>query len=342
MVSFFSDIAALNLTLSELVKPYTSVIVIVDENTSKFCLPLILDVMRDALPIQIQSGEEHKDLSTCSLIWSVLTDHQADRKSLLINLGGGVITDMGGFAASCYKRGIDFINIPTTLLAMVDASVGGKTGIDFARYKNQIGVFSEAKEVLICTDFLKTLDSRQLRAGMAEVIKHYLIADARAFADFDRNASPDINIIRKAIEIKSRIVAQDPLEKNVRKKLNFGHTMGHALESCLLGTEAPLLHGEAVAYGMAIETKISASKSIIGAEKADMVIRTIQSFFGLKVLSKETIEGLLSYIHQDKKNENGKIKMALIDDIGSCKIDMEVTLEEIRNGIEQFNESMTS
>lgn len=342
MVSFFSDIAALNSALTELVKPYSSVFILVDENTAKHCLPLISGNLSDALNIQIQSGEEHKNIHTTSVIWSVLTDHLADRKALLINLGGGVITDMGGFAASCYKRGIDFVNIPTTLLAMVDASVGGKTGIDFAEFKNQIGVFSEAKEVLICPVFLETLDARQLRSGMAEVVKHYLIADERAFMDFDMNASPDIGMIRRAINIKSDIVAQDPFEKNVRKKLNLGHTVGHALESYRLTTHEPLLHGEAVAYGMAIETRISVFKSEIGEEKAGMILQKLRAIFALKALSSEEIEGFLSYIHQDKKNENGKIKMALLDDIGSCLIDVEVTTDEIRKAIALFNESLTT
>jgi 3-dehydroquinate synthase len=343
MVSFLTDISLLSSALTAEVKPYSSVFILVDENTAKHCLPLISASIPDSIPVQIKSGEEHKNITTCSLLWSVLTDHEADRKSLLINLGGGVITDMGGFAASCYKRGIDFINIPTTLLAMVDASVGGKTGIDFYEFKNQIGVFSEAKEVLICPAFLKTLDARQLRSGMAEVLKHYLIADGQAFLDHTKTSTlPDLSMIKKAIAIKSDIVAQDPFEKNVRKKLNFGHTVGHALESYSLTTSKPLLHGEAVAYGMAIETQISLMKSLIVGGKSKVVCTKLQSDFALKPLSGEMIDGLMSYIGQDKKNERGKIKMALIDDIGSCRIDVEVTLEEVRDAIAQFNESGNS
>ena len=183
-VSFFSDQNVLRSHLVNAIKSYSSVFVLFDENTRKHCLPLIGDVMEKASLIKTKSGEENKDISTCDHIWSQLTDGMADRNSLLINLGGGVLTDMGGFAASCYKRGIDFINIPTTLLAMVDASVGGKTGVDFRGLKNQIGLFSEAQEVLICPEFLKTLDARQIKSGMAEVVKHYLIADGKAFSRF--------------------------------------------------------------------------------------------------------------------------------------------------------------
>ena len=342
MVSFFSDIAALNSAFVAALKPYGAVFVLVDENTSKHCLPLISALVPDSLPIEVQSGEEHKNMWTCSLIWSVLTDHTADRKSLLVNLGGGVITDMGGFAASCYKRGIDFINIPTTLLAMVDASVGGKTGIDFAGFKNQVGVFSEAKDVLICPEFLKTLDARQLRSGMAEVLKHSLIADGPAFIRYSASTAISLEIIRKAIDIKSSIVAQDPFEKNVRKKLNFGHSVGHALESYSLTTAEVLLHGEAVAYGMAIETYISALKSLIAKDKAEFVSQKLGSYFALKPLSPEATDGLMSYLLQDKKNENGQIRMSLIDDIGSCLIDVLVTLDEVRRAIAQFNKDMGS
>jgi 3-dehydroquinate synthase len=340
MVSFFSDIPALNQTLFELTRPYSSVFILFDENTVEYCLPLITPSLSRPHTIQISSGEENKNLHTCGLIWTTLTEQFADRKSLLINLGGGVITDMGGFAGSCYKRGIDFINIPTTLLAMVDASVGGKTGIDFDEYKNQIGVFNEAKEVLICPSFLETLDKRQIFSGHAEVIKHYLIADGQSFLNYDVNDVPGIDMIRKAVEIKSSIVMHDPLEKNVRKKLNFGHTIGHALESYKLKTSAPLLHGEAVAYGMAIETVISGQKSLMGEEKAEIVVQKLQTDFALRRLSEEDVDGLMAYIYQDKKNENGRIKMSLIDNIGSCLTDIEISTDEVKNAIAQFNSGL--
>ncbi len=343
MVYFFSDIADLSSKIGDLVRPYSSVFLLCDENTKKYCLPLIKATLTNAKVISVASGETNKNLANCEHIWTELTGHFADRRSLLINLGGGVITDMGGFAASCYKRGIDFINIPTTLLAMVDASVGGKTGIDLQNFKNQIGIFSEAKEVLICPEFLKTLDERQLRSGLAEMVKHYLIADGPAFIDFSRasHTVPDIELIKKAVAIKSEIVEQDPFEKNIRKKLNFGHTIGHALESYSHTTSDPLFHGEAVAYGMAIETFIAAFKSLIDEEKAGFVCHTLLSAFDLKPLPDVAVEGLLTYTLQDKKNDKGIVKMALIDDIGRCGIDIEVSSSEIRQAILYFNKTVT-
>ena len=343
MIHFFSDIVGLNAKLSELIKPYSSVFVLCDDNTEKHCLPHVRDSFSHYHIITIRSGEASKNLKTCEHIWDELTSKLADRKSLLINLGGGVISDMGGFAASCYKRGVDFVNIPTTLLAMADASVGGKTGVDFNGFKNQIGVFSEAKEVLICGEFLKTLDHRQLRSGLAEVVKHYLISDRAAFMSFTqtRMVAPSIAVIQKAVEIKSSIVAQDPFEKNIRKKLNFGHTIGHALESYGLTTHEPLLHGEAVAYGMAIETYLAAFASLIDEEKAGFICHTLETAFALRHLSIEATDAILSIVLQDKKNEAGVIKMALIDDIGSCKIDVEVSADNIKAAINYFNTSVS-
>jgi len=331
--------------IRDIIVPYTAVFVFCDENTEQHCLPLVESALTKAQIISIPSGEQNKNISTCVVIWDKLTERVADRKSLLINLGGGVICDMGGFAASCYKRGIDFVNIPTTLLAMVDASVGGKTGIDFHNFKNQIGVFSEAKEVLICNEFLKTLDQRQIRSGLAEIVKHYLIADEQAFRDFveaDRTEFlyPDIEIIRKAIAIKSAIVEADPWEKNVRKKLNFGHTIGHVLESIALQTNASLLHGEAVAFGMGIETFISAFKSLIEEKDAELICYALHSTFGLQALPEVLTDHILAYAIQDKKNINGVIRMSLINAIGSCMTDIEVSADEIRQALAYFNKSM--
>lgn len=339
MIHFFPDIVSLNVKLSELIGQNSAVFVLTDENTEKYCLPLVRNAFSSKFTIPIQSGERNKNLKTCEQIWDALTEKAADRKALLINLGGGVICDMGGFAATCYKRGIDFVNIPTTLLAMADASVGGKTGIDFHNFKNQIGLFSEAKEVLVCDEFLKTLNDRQLRSGLAEVIKHYLIADGLSFLDFSRNrvTRPSPESIKGTIAIKSKIVSEDPHEKNVRKKLNFGHTIGHALESYYLTTDAPLLHGEAVAYGMAIETYIAAFKSLIDEEKAGFVVHTLRSVFDLKPIQVSVINKVLALVVQDKKNEGGMVRMSLINDIGSCKIDIEVSADDIRDAIGYFN-----
>lgn len=341
MVHFFSGIETLNIHLGNIQARYSGVFVLVDENTREYCFPLVSSVLNQVKIIEISSGEVNKTLGSCEQIWKALTEAQADRKSVLVNLGGGVITDMGGFAASCFKRGIDFINIPTTLLAMVDASVGGKTGIDFHTFKNQIGVFNEAKEVLICNEFLKTLDDRQLVSGLAEVLKHYLIADGEAFLSFTkRNVLTQSEIIRKAVAIKSGIVEADPFEANIRKKLNFGHSVGHALESHRLGSAEELLHGEAVAYGMMIETCIAVQKSMLTIDNARQVFTTLRSVFELQTLSDDDIEAVLSNVNQDKKNDNGVVRMALINDIGSCLTDIAVTTDEIRGAIDQFNQSV--
>ena len=343
MEQFFSDIESLNTRLGEITERYSSVFVLTDENTTRYCLPLVHKALTNAKVIQIQSGEINKTLGSCEQIWLALTEAHADRKSVLVNLGGGVITDMGGFAASCFKRGIDFINIPTTLLAMVDASVGGKTGIDFHNLKNQIGAFSDAMEVLICIEFLKTLDQRQLRSGMAEVLKHYLIADAESFMDYSRSQAtiPDIDLIKKAVDIKSTICTLDPFERKMRKKLNFGHTIGHALESYSLTTTDPLLHGEAIAYGMAIETFIAVHHDYLDEEKAVFICHILHTLFDLKPLSDKVSAQILIYVLHDKKNEDGVINMALIDDIGSCMIDIGISSDEILEGIARFNNTLT-
>jgi 3-dehydroquinate synthase len=346
MVVFFSDIEALNELLRNVTGEYSSVFVLCDDNTIRHCLPLINEVLPSGHKIIIiPSGEKNKNLDTCSLIWQELTDAAADRRSLLINLGGGVICDMGGFAASCYKRGIDFVNIPTTLLAMADASVGGKTGIDFNQYKNQIGLFSEPKETLICDGFLKTLDERQIRSGLAEIVKHYLIADEESFMQFAETdpsvyMHPGMAMIRRAVDIKSGIVALDPLEKNARKKLNFGHTIGHALESYTMASPQPLLHGEAIAFGMAIEVFIAAFQGLIDDKKAELVCYVLYSTFGLQPMPEEWATSIIDIAGQDKKNDKGIIKMALIDAIGSCQIDIAVHTEDIKKAILYFNKSI--
>jgi 3-dehydroquinate synthase len=336
-IAFFSGIAELNSALSTLISPYSATFILCDEHTEKHCLPLISSAVPHAHLITIQSGELHKNIDSCEQIWSRLTAKAADRRSLLINLGGGVITDMGGFAASCYKRGIDFINIPTTLLAMIDASVGGKTGIDFHGLKNQIGLFSEARSVLICPDFLHTLDQRQLRSGLAEIIKHYLIADGEAFKAFDSKSDFHIDLIKKAIDIKSKIVSEDPYEIGVRKILNFGHTIGHALEAQMLSTDTPLLHGEAIAIGMAIETLIAGQKKLLTQDEVSMIIGKLTQIFDLKSLSPNSFKNLLPLIMQDKKNNKGVVKMALIDGIGRCMMDVSVDDHEIALAIGEYN-----
>ena len=241
-------------------------IILLDENTRRHCLPLL--ETKNAELLEIESGEKNKHIQTCTQLWKTLIDLGADRHSLLINLGGGVICDIGGFVASTFKRGIDFIHIPTTLLAQADASVGGKTGVDFANLKNQVGVFSNPKAVFVFPQFLDTLDERQLRSGFAEIIKHALIRDKTLWHTIqsvdvnDRSGLTDV--ISQSLQIKNDIVTDDPFEKGLRKILNFGHTIGHAVESVSLRQhKKQLLHGEAVAIGMICEAYLSDRKSVV-------------------------------------------------------------------------------
>ena len=237
-------------------KSYSSIFILVDENTHEHCYSKFIPKLETTCPIEIieiESGEIHKNLDTCTGVWNVLTELNADRRSLVITLGGGVITDLGGFVASTYKRGIDFVNIPTTLLSMVDASVGGKTGVDLGVLKNQIGLFANPEMVLVDTDYLPTVTPREIRSGIAEIIKYGLTYDVSLYQTIKEN--PNLNIadlIHRSIEIKNEVVLKDPKEQNLRKILNFGHTIGHAIESYFLESEFKenLTHGEAIAIGM--------------------------------------------------------------------------------------------
>jgi 3-dehydroquinate synthase len=340
-IHFFSDGESLTAHLSDIQKKYSKVFVLDDENTQQ-CLKGIDSCLSDAHYIQIKSGELHKTLDTCAYIWTRLTEGLADRKSLLLNLGGGVITDMGGFAAACYKRGIDFVHIPTTLLTMVDAAIGGKTGIDFEGYKNHIGLFSPATEVLIYPGFLGTLDKREIRSGLAEVVKHYLIADAGVFHTLSSVRSYeevpiDLALIKRATEIKSAIVSQDPYEKNIRKALNLGHTVGHALESYYIGTDQALLHGEAIAMGIVVEAIIAMRKNILPEIQAQMIIDTMKVLFPLRAIPEPIVPDLMALIHHDKKNDRGIILLTLLTDIGSYRIDVPTDADEIIIAIKKYN-----
>ena len=306
---------------------YNQLAILVDENTKRDCLPVFLKASNiDAILIEIPSGEAHKNLESCQLIWNVLSSHHFDRNSLLINLGGGVIGDIGGFAASTYKRGIDFIQIPTSLLAMVDASVGGKLGIDFAYLKNQIGVFNNPKAVLINPVFLISLPKNQLLSGFAEVVKHALIADKCYWKEIKTTPLEKMNwesIILQSLVIKENIVSQDPLEKNERKKLNFGHTFGHAIESYYLKLEKPILHGEAISLGIILECNLSKIKK----EEKDEISSFITNTFSIP--KKPPIRSLLEWMKSDKKNRKGKINFTLLSGIGTSIINQEFTLNEL-------------
>ena len=304
---------------------YSQVAILVDENTKRDCLSKLPQI-ENALIIEIKSGEEYKNISTCSFIWEQLTINNFDRNSLLINLGGGVIGDIGGFCATTYKRGLEFIHIPTTLLAMVDASVGGKLGIDFKGFKNQIGLFNNPKAVLISSEFLETLAESELKSGFAEVVKHALISDNSLWLKLKNTPFTDLDwedIIDTSVQIKNKIVLADPFEKGERKKLNFGHTFGHAIESYYLEKRTPISHGEAVFMGMILETKISDLSETDKNEIKNYVL----SNFALPYTPKKS--SLHKFLINDKKNQNGKINFTLLNGIGNCSLDNLFSLDEL-------------
>lgn len=317
---------------------YSKLFVISDSNSNEFCMPTLLSHIETSLAIEIiefDAGESSKNIDTCVQIWTVLTELGADRKSLILNLGGGVVTDLGGFVASAFKRGIKFIHIPTTLLGMVDAAVGGKNGVDLGNLKNQIGVINTPEMVLIDTAWLQTLPQPEMRSGLAEILKHGLIYDRQYwkqfldlseldFADFDQ-------IIYDSIVIKNNIVNQDPTEEGIRKALNFGHTLGHAIESYYLAhpNRQPLLHGEAVAAGMLLESHISMQKDLISAVEYAEIKTAINAIFGILVFDEKDIVEIIALLIHDKKNEYGAVQFALLDGIGAIKINQAVANELI-------------
>jgi 3-dehydroquinate synthase len=331
-VVFNDDFAGLNQFLQE--KKYSKIFFLVDELTEKHCLPILIESLEiaDYDIIEVSSGEENKNIDFCIGIWRMLIDFGADRNSLLINVGGGVITDMGGFAASTFKRGIDFVQVPTTLLSQVDASVGGKTGIDMDHLKNIIGTFTQPQAVFIDTIFLKTLPQRQLVSGFAEMLKHGLIAD-RDYFYLLKEASPeaiDAELIRHSISIKNAVVLQDPEEKGLRKILNFGHTVGHAVESFSLQEgRNPLLHGEAIAIGMICEAFLSTQKTGLPADELTEIVATFKHFYGKYTIKEASIPAILEVMKSDKKNTSGKINCSLLTQIGQCTIDSFCTEEEL-------------
>lgn len=309
--------------------------ILVDENTEQACLPNIQTIFgNDGVfgqieKISIQSGEQNKTIDTVTSIAKKMSASNASRNALLINLGGGVLCDIGGFAASIYKRGIDFINIPTTLLSQVDASIGGKVGVDLGGLKNYLGVFSNPKAVYVSPDFISTLEKREITAGFAEVIKHGLIADkdylevimAHGLEYSSQEKESWTSLIRRSIEIKNQIVLEDPMEKGKRKILNFGHTVGHAVETFFLNTEKPLLHGEAIAIGMICECYLSKICAGLQEKTLETIVEFILSIFGTIKLDPSIHTDLLKLMAQDKKNHDGKTNFTLIKDIGEPIID---------------------
>lgn len=340
-IYFETQLAPLAALLAE--EKYSKVFVFADSNTSEACLPLFQEMLDDFSSfdlVETDSGEENKNIDFCIGIWKTLLDFGADRKCLMINLGGGVITDMGGFVASTYKRGIDFINIPTTLLSQVDASVGGKTGIDIDNVKNMVGTFTLPQAVFIETAFLKTLPERELLSGFAEIIKHGLIADEAYYTQLKTSdyKQPEAEIIYHSVEIKNQVVTEDPLEKGLRKILNFGHTIGHAVESYSLSNdEKPLTHGEAIAIGMICEAHLSVKNSSLTEAELEDICGYITSIYPKYTIVQESFEQLAELMQSDKKNEHGQILFSLLAKIGKCEYNYRVTEQDIVASLNYYN-----
>lgn len=312
---------------------FTKIFVLVDTNTHNNCLSSFLQRLETEIPIEIleiEEGEEHKTLETCSGLWDAMSELGGDRKSLLVNLGGGVVTDLGGFVAAAFKRGISCVHFPTTLLAMVDAAVGGKNGVNLGSLKNQVGIIRNPEIIVADTSFLATLPAAEMRSGLAEMYKHGLIADEdywnRLIALRELNLNDLDGLIKESIIIKEKVVQQDPLEKGLRKSLNFGHTLGHAIESYFLEQpdKTKLLHGEAVAAGMVMAAYLSAELEDFPKKKRDEVRSVVHSMYGKIDLREEDKEKIIHLLKFDKKNEGGKINFVLLREIGEPVIDRQV------------------
>jgi 3-dehydroquinate synthase len=325
----------------------SNIFVLVDTNTHEDCLPNFLahlesgDIKVEVM--EMPEGEDHKTIDICTGVWEALSEYNADRKSLLINLGGGVVTDLGGFVASTYMRGIDYINVPTSLLAMVDASVGGKTGVDLGVLKNQIGVISEASMVLIDTSYLETLPPNQMVSGYAEMLKHGLIYDKtywQNLVNFENLDLSDLDIlIYESVIIKNKVVTEDPSEQDLRKILNFGHTLGHAIESYFLGNadKTPLLHGEAIAIGMILETFISNKLLSMPDDELKSITDGVLKTFPKVKINTDDQKVIINLLKHDKKNSHGIVKFVLLEAIGKPKIDCQVNNDLISEAFAYYN-----
>ncbi|MDR2859859.1 MAG: 3-dehydroquinate synthase [Mediterranea sp.] len=328
--------------------PHDRLFVLTDEHTSRLCFPQLkkLICMNDAVEIIIGAGDAHKTPETLLRVWQLLSDKKATRHSLLMNLGGGMVTDLGGFAAATFKRGIAYINIPTTLLAMVDAAVGGKTAVNFNGLKNEIGVFAPAACVLIDTKFLADLDRSNLLSGYAEMLKHGLISGTMHWAEllsFDidsPNYAKFSALVGKSVQIKERFVAEDPYEHGIRKALNFGHTTGHAFESLALAENRPLLHGYAVAWGIVCELYLSHRTMGFPQNKMYQTIQFIKKHYGVFDIDCNKYECLYGYMKHDKKNTGDAVNFTLLSDVGEISINREAGKEAIFEMFDFYRECM--
>ncbi len=335
MISYLDqDFSALNDFLAK--KQPSKLFFLVDENTHNDCLPILLANLSTEIPfeiIEIEAGEELKNIATATQLWEILAENEANRKALLINLGGGVITDLGGFVASTYKRGIAFVNVPTSLLGMCDASIGGKTGIDLNFLKNLVGTFSTPEKIFLYPDFLETLPFTELRSGFAEMLKHGLIRDAKHWEELI--AIPELTVttikphIERSMQLKQEVVTLDFKEQNVRKTLNFGHTFGHAVESLFLKNQTIITHGEAVALGMICETHLSYLQKLISSDVQEIIINNIQKYFPYISIAQFGDDEIISLMKNDKKNDQNTINFSLIESIGKGNFDQKVSENQL-------------
>lgn len=328
--------------------PHDKLFILTDEHTRRLCLPALVNLpeIKEAVSITIGAEDVHKTLETLASVWTALSNQGATRHSLLINLGGGMVTDLGGFAAATFKRGMAYINLPTTLLAMVDASVGGKTGINFNGLKNEIGAFAPASSVLIETDFLRTLDAANFFSGYAEMLKHGLISRTDHWAELQNFDTAHIDyrvlkqLVGQSVQVKEEIVAQDPYEKGIRKALNLGHTVGHAFESLALAENRPVLHGYAVAWGMVCELYLSHLRVGFPKDKMRQTIQFIKENYGIFHFDCKKYEQLYAYMTHDKKNTSGIINFTLLKEIGDICINQTADKETIFEMFDFYRECM--
>lgn len=320
------------------------VFLLMDETTASLCKPLLegSQILAKAQSIVIKPTDKHKTIETLSDVWKALVQGGASRKSVLINLGGGMVTDLGGFAAATFKRGIRYVNIPTTLLSMVDAAVGGKTAINFMGLKNEIGSFYESQAVIISTDFLKTLDAENVRSGYAEMLKHALLSNEKMWhrhLAFDLD-HPDFSLlqemVKESIHVKSAIVQEDPHEKGLRKALNLGHTVGHAFESFAMQRNTPLLHGYAVAFGLVCELYLSCNLRGFPENEMRSAWNYVRSNYGTFAFDCKDYEALIALMQHDKKNQGGEINFTLLDQVGQLHLDSHATREQIKEMFDFF------
>lgn len=342
---YFEDAATMALRDHISQEPYSKIFVLTDTNTSRHCLPELLRWIPEAASwthLEMEAGEAHKQIGSCTKVWEGLSAGGADRQSLLVNLGGGVVTDLGGFVASTYQRGIRFINIPTSLLSMVDASVGGKTGVDLGPLKNQVGVINQPEMVLICKEFLSTLDPREVRSGFAEMLKHGLIRDAAYWQELAALKSPvdAVAHIRHSVALKNEVVQKDPTEKNLRKILNFGHTLGHAIESHFLGHPDldTLLHGEAIAIGMIAEAFLATRVCGLPKQQAGEIREVLLSHYPRVVIPEAHRPEILQLLIHDKKNTHGKVLFTLLEEIGKATYNQEVPADLLEASFDYYAE----